>query len=300
VLVSAVERGIRIMPMPMVRACGTALGVIAYALDRSRRRVALDNLAQAFPMRPRSDRRAIARRMFMHFGRLVLEMMKFSTLTHEQMRAHSEIEGEDRVAQAHVKGHGVLFFTGHFGYWEVQAIAHPLRVAPIGVIARPLDNPFLHTMLERMRTKTGNHVIYRDRAIRRVLRALAINQGVALLIDQHLHSADAVYVDFFHRPAATTSALASLALRTGATVIPVFALPLPRGRYRFVYESPVPPPSDDSPDAIREFTQRCTDVLEMYVRRDPSLWLWMHRRWRPRDPALAEPRVTLDNAGVDA
>jgi KDO2-lipid IV(A) lauroyltransferase len=300
VLVSAVERGIRIMPMPMVRACGTVLGVIAYALDRSRRRVALDNLAQAFPMRRRSDRRAIARRMFMHFGRLVLEMMKFSTLTHEQMRAHSEIEGEDRVAQAHVKGHGVLFFTGHFGYWEVQAIAHPLRVAPIGVIARPLDNPFLHTMLERMRTKTGNHVIYRDRAIRRVLRALAINQGVALLIDQHLHSADAVYVDFFHRPAATTSALASLALRTGATVIPVFALPLPRGRYRFVYESPVPPPSDDSPDAIREFTQRCTDVLEMYVRRDPSLWLWMHRRWRPRDPALAEPRVTLDNAGVDA
>ena len=299
-LVSAVERIIRLMPMPMVRACGTVLGVIAYALDRSRRRVALDNLAQAFPMRQRSERTAIARRMFMHFGRLVLEMMKFSTLTHEQMRAHSEIEGEDRVAQAHVKGHGVLFFTGHFGYWEVQAIAHPLRVAPIGVIARPLDNPFLHTMLERMRTKTGNHVIYRDRAIRKVLRALAINQGVALLIDQHLHSADAVYVDFFHRPAATTSALASLALRTGAPVIPVFALPLPRGRYRFVYESPVPPPSDDSPDAIREFTQRCTDVLEMYVRRDPSLWLWMHRRWRARDPALAESRVTLDNAGVDA
>ena len=33
-------------------------------------------------------------------------------------------------------------------------------------------------------------------------------------------------------------------------------------------------------DAVREFTQRCTDVLEMYVRRHPELWLWMHRRWR--------------------
>jgi Kdo2-lipid IVA lauroyltransferase/acyltransferase len=300
VLVSAVERCIRIMPMPMVRACGTLLGLAAYSLDRGHRRVALDNLAQAFPMRSPSERRTIARRMFFHFGRLVLEMMKFSTLSPEQMRAHSEIEGEDRVAQAHRQGRGVLFFTGHFGYWEVQSIAHPLRVAPIGVIARPLDNPFLHTMLERMRTMTGNHVIYRDGAIRKVLRALAINQGVALLIDQHLHSSDAVYVDFFHRPAATTSALAALALRTRAPVIPVFALPLPGGRYRFVYESPVPPPSEDSPDAIREFTQRCTDVLEMYVRRDPSLWLWMHRRWRPRDPALAEQQVTLDNAGADA
>jgi len=143
-------------------------------------------------------------------------------------------------------------------------------------------------------------VIYRDGAIRKVLRALASNQGVALLIDQHLHSSDAVYVDFFHRPAATTSALAALALRTGAPAIPVFALPLPNGRYRFVYESPVPPPGDDSPDAIREFTQRCTDVLEMYVRRDPAMWLWMHRRWRERDPALDEEPVTLDNAGADA
>jgi KDO2-lipid IV(A) lauroyltransferase len=47
-----------------------------------------------------------------------------------------------------------------------------------------------------------------------------------------------------------------------------------------VYEHPVDPPRADAPDAIREFTQRCTDVLEMYVRRYPDLWLWMHRRWR--------------------
>ena len=50
-----------------------------------------------------------------------------------------------------------------------------------------------------------------------------------------------------------------------------------------VYEHPVEPPPADDPDAIREFTQRCTDVLEMYVRRYPELWLWMHRRWRDVD-----------------
>jgi Kdo2-lipid IVA lauroyltransferase/acyltransferase len=298
-LVSVIVRCIRMLPMPVVRACGSMVGHTAYALDGFHRRVALENLAQAFPSRPAAERRAIARRMFVHFGRLVLELMKFSSMTQAQMLAHSEIEGEDRVAQAHRQGKGVLFFTGHFGYWEVQAIAHPLRVAPIGVIARPLDNPRLHTLLEQMRMRTGNHVIYRDGAIRKVLRALSSNQGVAILIDQHLHSTDAVYVDFFHRPAATTSALAALALRTGAPVIPVFALPLPGGRYRFVYERPVPPPNEDSPDAVREFTQRCTDVLEMYVRRDPALWLWMHRRWRERDPALAEEPVSLDNAGAD-
>jgi KDO2-lipid IV(A) lauroyltransferase len=77
--------------------------------------------------------------------------------------------------------------------------------------------------------------------------------------------------------------VAALALRTGAPVVPLFALPLGGGRYRMIYEPPVQPPPGDGPEVIREFTQRCTDVLEMYVRRHPELWLWMHRRWRANE-----------------
>ena len=68
--------------------------------------------------------------------------------------------------------------------------------------------------------------------------------------------------------------------------IAVFALPLGTGRYRVIYEHPVAPPPADSEQAVREFTQRCTDVLEMYVRRHPELWLWMHRRWRDAGPSM--------------
>ena len=80
--------------------------------------------------------------------------------------------------------------------------------------------------------------------------------------------------------------MAALALRTGAPVVPVFALPLGGGRYRMIYEHPIEPPRAESADAVREFTQRCTDVLEMYVRRHPELWLWMHRRWRDSGPIV--------------
>ena len=47
-----------------------------------------------------------------------------------------------------------------------------------------------------------------------------------------------------------------------------------------VYEHPIELPPEGTEDPIHEVTQRCTDVLEMYVRRHPELWLWMHRRWR--------------------
>ena len=83
-------------------------------------------------------------------------------------------------------------------------------------MVRPLDNPALHDLLEQIRTRTGNAVIYRQGSVRKVLRALGENRGVAILIDQHLHATEAVYVNFFGRPAATTSIVASLVLRTGA------------------------------------------------------------------------------------
>jgi S1-C subfamily serine protease len=215
---------------------------------------------------------------------VLIELLKVSTLGPEQLLARIEFQGDERARQAYSAGRGVIFFTGHFGYWELCDIVHAVRVAPIGVLARPLDNPHLNALLERVRQATGNTVVYRRGAIRRVLRLLAANQGVAMLIDQHTYPPDAVSVDFFDRPAATTSSLAAIALRTGAPAIPVFAIPLPRGRYRMIYERPVEMPSPEDPDAIRVFTQRCTDVLEMYVRRYPELWLWMHRRWRDGGP----------------
>jgi KDO2-lipid IV(A) lauroyltransferase len=278
--VAAVIGVVRLLPMRGVMVAGALLGRLFHAVDGGHRRLAIDNLQAAFPPRTRSECAAVARRMFEHFGQLLMVLLKFSTLSPEEMLRHVEFDGEERVRAAHAHGRGVLLFTGHFGFWEINALVHALVLQPMSVLARPLDNPMLHDLLERVRTSTGNGVIYRRGAIRRVLRALGSNQAVAVLIDQHMQSADAVYVDFFNRPASTTSALAALALKTGAPVIPVFALPLPGGRFRMVYEHPVDPPPADDPEALREFTQRCTDVLEMYVRRYPDLWLWMHRRWR--------------------
>jgi KDO2-lipid IV(A) lauroyltransferase len=271
---------VRVLPMRVVLGVGTLLGLAFHAFDGPHRRRALRNLEGALPVKTDAERRAIARQMFAHFGRHLMTLLKFSTMTPAQMMSRVEFEGGDRIRNAHLQKRGVLLVTGHFGFWELNALVHAIELNPIAVMARPLDNPLLHDLLESVRGRTGNSVIYRRGALRRVLRALDANQAVAILIDQHIHSADAVYVDFFNRPAATTSALAALALRTGAPVVPVFALPLPGARFRMVYEHPVEPPPPEDSEAIRDFTQRCTDVLEMYVRRYPELWLWMHRRWR--------------------
>src|SRR5882757_1330788 len=97
---------LRVTPDTLVRAGGTMLGLAVYTIDRAHRRIAERNLAAAFPARPSRERRAIARAAFAHFGRLLFELLKFSTLSREQMLARVEFDGEERSRLAYAQGKG--------------------------------------------------------------------------------------------------------------------------------------------------------------------------------------------------
>ena len=273
----------RLMPRRWLVSTGAWLGVLFYRLDPRRRGTAVANVRAAFPVRTDDECRAIVRGAFANLGRHVFELLRFDTMSAEQMLDLVEFEGLERVEHALALGRGVMFYTGHFGFWELQIMVHAVRFEPILMVARTLNNPLLDAMIERVRTRVGTRIIPRQGAVRGLLRELLEHRSVGMMIDQHMQDRSAVTVEFFNRPAATTSSIAALALRAGVPVIPVFALPLAGGRYRMIYETPVDAPDPESPDAVQTLTQRCTDVLEIYVRRYPELWLWMHRRWRVAD-----------------
>jgi KDO2-lipid IV(A) lauroyltransferase len=276
----AAAAAVRALPDAAARAAARTIGASVYAVDRSHRRVAEANVAAAFPARTPAEHRAVVRAAFHHFSTLLVELLRFSSLPPAEMLARVEFEGDEHVHEAYAKGRGVIFVTGHFGFWELQGLVNALHYEPISVVARPLDNASLHALVEQIRTATGNSVIYRTGTFRRILRTLHAGHGVGMLIDQHVIDRDAITIEFFNRPAASTPLVGAMAARTGASVIPMFALPLGGGRYQMVAEPSVAPPASEHADDIVAFAQRCSDVIEMYVRRHPELWLWMHRRWR--------------------
>jgi KDO2-lipid IV(A) lauroyltransferase len=290
---------VRRLPQGGATRLGHTIGWLAYHLDARHRRITLENLAATFPERSVQERTRIAREVFAHFGRKLIELLWFTGLTPERQLALVEFVGAEHIEAARAAGRGVLIVTGHFGFWELHALAHGLRLGPMAVVARALDNPLLDLLLIDVRSSTGNIVIDRKGGLRRIMRALHANQSVAVLIDQHILTADAVKVDFLGRPAATTSAVAVLAMRTGAAVIPAFSLPLNDGRYRLIYERPIELPAEGSADAVRDLTQRCTKVLEKYVRAHPERWLWMHRRWREDVRTTESPSLAVDDGAGD-
>ena len=163
------------------------------------------------------------------------------------MLARVEFDGEERARLAYAQGKGVLFFTGHFGFWELQAMVHALRLAADGVLARALDNPQLNELLEQIRQRTGNTVIYRQGTIRRVMRMLQAGHGVARA-DRSAHPRAAT------RSTSTSSTGRRRRRRRSRRWRCAPARRSCRcsrcrsagGRYRMIYEHPVEPPRADS------------------------------------------------------
>ena len=95
---------------------------------------------------------------------------------------------------------------------------------------------------------------------------------------------EGIFVDFFGIPAATTPAVATLALRTGAAVIPGFMVwDATTRKYRLRFDPPVNLIATGDPARdIVENTRAFNVLLENMIRQYPDQWLWIHRRWKTR------------------
>jgi KDO2-lipid IV(A) lauroyltransferase len=254
-----------------------------YATLPGRRRQIIDfNLRLAFPDMTDDERRTLAYAVTRHFARSALDAIRLQRLRPEELLASVDVDGWGNVERAMSPGRGAFFLTAHIGSWEVAALVTGLKVeAGLSVVNRPLDNPLLELELDRLRKLYGNHVFGKHNIVREVLAQLKKGGGVGILIDQRVREDQGVEVPFFGSPAWTPGILARMAGKTGAPVVPTFALRDKPGHYRLRYEEPVV--VDDLSEAQLEtapLTARYMEILEAAIREHPDQWLWYHDRWK--------------------
>jgi len=270
------------LPASWAVCLGRALGQAAYLLDRRHRRVALKNLALAFPEMSAQDRKALALRSFQNAATTFLEVPRLGRAPFEEILNRVRPEGAEHFFSALSEGKGVLVLTGHFGNWELMALYTGMRGLRVAFVARALDNRFFDRWMNRIRSRSGNRVIPKRGALLQVLRLLRKGWAVGFLMDQRVTGREGVFVDFFSRPAGSSAALALLACRYGAPVLPVYVVREPSGvRHRLCIEPRIPVVrTGDLKRDVVENTQRFQKVLERIVREHPDQWFWLHRRWR--------------------
>jgi KDO2-lipid IV(A) lauroyltransferase len=280
------------LPRARALAAGARLGESLYSVAWRPRRVALRNLAIAFPDKDDSERTEILRRSLRNLGRMVAEVCHLDELTADSVRRYVRIPDWDAWQRAveSTRERGAVILTGHVGNWELLAYAHGLLGAPVTLVHRPIRNAAIDEFIVRLRARAGTRSIGKHAAAKAALRALRNREMVAIPADQNQSRRSGVFVSFFGLPASTTAGPARLAMMTGAPIIPVFLLREGETEiHRLEVQSPIELAGGADRDAdVVENTQRCTSVIEDVVRRHPDQWVWFHKRWRTRPLGEAE------------
>ncbi len=268
--------------------CAVCLGRLLFAVDRKHRRVAIDNLTRAFGKEKSRDQiRMIARDVFVNLFRITFETAWSINLPENKFSQHFHIWGRSEFLQAYAKGKGMLLLGAHFGNWEVQMIVAHMMGMPLHVVVRTLDAGFLDRFVEEYRSRFGAVMIPNQRAaMRKIYAALKKGSPVGMLMDQGVDCYDGVFIDFFNRRAATNAGMAVLALKSEAPVLPFFLIRKPNGFHAVLGpELPLIKTGDRTKD-IEENTRLYTRVIELYVRKYPEQWFWVHHRWQNRPYCL--------------
>jgi len=283
------EGAVRLFPRARLMQLGRALGRGAFHLARSHRRIALANLRAAFPEKTPQECAAIARQSFETLGMLALEVLDFPRLArHFFDIVHPA--GLEHIEAVRARGQAIVFFTGHFGNWEIFPLGCGLLGYPFSGVARPYHNEWIYRRLLKLRCASGVRILDKREISAEVVQRLRAGEMVGFVGDQHA-GARGVPALFFGRPASTSPAMAAFARKTGAALIAAFDHLRPDGSHYPVIYPPfdVPCTADPARD-IATATQRLMNMLEAEIRRAPGMWLWMHRKWR--DTRVPQPVVT--------
>ncbi|GIW43127.1 MAG: lipid A biosynthesis acyltransferase [Candidatus Binatia bacterium] len=285
------------LPRPWAVRLGAWLGALAYFIAWPLRKAGLTHLSWAFPERRPEEHRRILRAAARNLGRMAAEVCHFGHLTPETVRNYVQIADPARwqAAIQRPEGQGLVVLTAHFGNWELLAHIHGLLGVPVTLIHRPMRNPFVNEWLIRWRARAGTRSIAKKAAAKEALRVLRSGGILAIPADQNQRYSFGVFVDFFGKPACTTTGPVRLAEHAGAPIVPVFLRRVGESD-RHVVEVLDPIELVHTGNAegdLVENTQRCSRAIEEMIRRYPEQWIWFHRRWKTRPPGEASTQARV-------
>jgi len=274
------------LPQAGRMAVGRWLGRRAHGLLSSRRHIVETNIRLCFPELDPTEQHRWVLEHFESLGMGVIELGMAWWCSETEIRGLTEVVGIGHVESALEAGHGVLLQSGHFAAVEIAGVAVNPLVPPMAAMYRPSKNRFNDQIVRRCRGRSVPDLITKS-SVKQLLRKLRSNGVVWYAADQAYNRKGTVLVPFFGEPATTNTAVSQIARVSKAAVVPLHSMRLPDASgYRVTFEPALEdfPGDDDAADA-----RRLNALLEDQIRRAPTQYYWVHRRFKGRPDGYPDP-----------
>ena len=284
---------LRALPLATSQRLAAVAASAYFRLRGKRVRWMLTNLRFAYPEASEEEIAELGRKSYVHFAWNLVDVARAEKWTDDDLRARMSSVGLDELCKLLDRGKGALLLTLHVGSFDLALCLVSMELPERGfaAVSRPLRNELLARRMIRLRSGHGAELIPHKRvAARGMLRALRQGRPVGVLNDQYSSRARGVFVPLFGVRCSTSIGVATLALRTGAPVVPAYVVRDGPDHHTITFLPPLEMEvSGDREGDIEAATAQYNRALEEIIRRHPEQWMWAHRRFRHSPDLKGDP-----------
>lgn len=280
-ILGTLQQTLRILPEDLQQKIGIFFGRLGFFFLKNRRKIAIANIKRVF--HDYDDARAVAtaKSCFEKLGTNFVELILLPYLSREEYGTRFTIENKHYFDEALKAGKGIIALIFHYGNWEIMGVASRTLKRDVIALARPLKkHAMLNRFLNGIRESMGPRIILNANTSREVMKNLKENKIIAILGDQREKRSRGVFVEFFGEKVSTTRGIATIGMKTGASVLPFY--PRRKGfmQYTIVCGAPLDfQRKGDINGLVYENTRKINAFLESIILQNPDEWFWVHRRW---------------------
>lgn len=276
---------IKFIPAGYLYSFARKIAAVSYIVASKQRRIALESLSIAFGKeKSNGEIEQIARDSFMMMAKAGTELL-FLMDRPSLLRKRVQISGKENLDSALSKGKGAILISAHFGNFPLLLAKLSSEGYETAGIMRQMRDERIEKNFSAKRKRLGIKTIYaqpRKACVKSSLRSLGNNELLFIPLDQNFGTGG-IFVDFFGTKAATATGPVVLALRTRAVILPCFIVRQPDDTHNIVIEPALElEEGGDYQETVMINIQRLTNIIESYIRRYPSQWSWIHRRWKSK------------------
>jgi len=247
-------------------------------LSGYRKKVVLENLKNSFPDKTDAEIESIGNSYYRYLCDLILETMKTMNMSAEESKRRCIFHNTAWLDQYFEAGQSLIIVMGHYGNWEWAGPGFALRARhQLNVIYRPLSNIYFEKMMCRMRTRFGTRITPVNLTLRDMMAHRQTVSATAFIADQAATPVNAYWTTFLNQDTPVFAGPEKLAVKFNYPVVYMNVQRVRRGYYEVFPELLFSAPKNTAENEISEsFMKR----LEREIVRNPSIWLWSHRRWK--------------------
>ena len=244
-------------------------------------KIARQNLHFAFPELSNQEIEIMIKKMWDNICRTIMEMPHIHTMSDEEFNKRVEIIGNENMLKTKDHGAGICI-SSHMGNWEVAARTTLLYNDKVSIVYRKMNKPLLNATYLGMKNNKFGNIPKGPEGIKQLIEAIKGKQFICLLPDQYFDKG--IDVNFFGKPAMTAKAPANLALKYNLPISFGYCVRTHGAHFKVYTAGPYKVNDlvknlDNVEDKEFAITEKINEIIEGWIKKDPSQWCWIHKRW---------------------